>query len=147
MLLLFRKFSAKIGERDGFTLIELVMVIVIASIAFPSMITMYTSVYTNSHNAEFMTAASLLAIEQMEIILADKAGVGAGYGYAAITNEKYAAVNPPAPFNVFTRTVNVVNVNINGDPAYPAKQITVTVNHSKIPSVIIQTLITDHSGL
>ncbi len=137
----------KLKILDGFTLIELVLVIVVASIAFPGMLTMYNFIYTNSADAEFMTIATLLAIEQMENILADKAGSGAGYGYDAITSAKYASVNPPAPFNGFTRTVSVTNVNINNNPSYPAKQIVVTVGHPKIPNVVIQTLITNHPGL
>lgn len=128
-------------------MVELVMVIILAAIAFPVMISMYTSIYANGHNGEFMTIANNLAIQQMEIILADKAGTGSGYGYSAINTAKYSSVNPSAPFTAFTRTVTVTTLNISGNASYPGKQIVVTVRHSAIPDIVLTNLITDHSGL
>lgn len=126
---------------------ELVMVILLAAIAFPGIIAMYTSVYVNGTNAELMTVANALAIQQVEIILADKAGSGSGYGYANITSAKYDNVNPTSPFTAFGRTVTVTDFDIDGDANYPAKQFVVRVSHPNIPAVVLTTWITDHSGL
>lgn len=134
-------------DPKGFSIIELVLVIILAGIAFPVMVYMFTSVYMNGHNGEYMTIANVLAIQQMETILADKAGSGAGYGYSAITSAKYASVNPPAPFTAFTRSVTVTNININNNASYPAKQIVVRVSHSAIPDIVLTNIITDHSSL
>lgn len=119
------------------------MVILLAGIAFPSIVTSFTTVYINGQYAEFMTAANMLAMQQMEIILADKAGTGAGFGYANITSAKYSSVNPASPWTAFTRTVTVTAFNINGNASYPGKMVEVRVTHPKIPAVVITTIITD----
>jgi type II secretory pathway pseudopilin PulG len=109
---------------DGYSLIEMIMTILLMSIAIPSIVMMFTGVLTNSHDAEFMTVSSLLATEQIVIILADKAGTGVGYGYASINSGKYANVDPPAPFDDWTRTVAIQIVDagqpyvIEGDYCY-----------------------------
>ena len=131
----------------GYLLIELVMVIVIAGIAFPVIVTSFTQVYLNGGRAELMTISNAVAIQQMEIILADKAGTGVGFGYTNITSAKYASVDPPSPFDSFHRTVTVTDFNINGNASYPAKQIVVRVTHSLIPDVVLTAFITDHSAL
>jgi hypothetical protein len=125
----------------------MMMVILLAIIAFPGITQMITSVYLNGTQSEIMIIANALAIQQMEIVLADKAGSGSGYGYDAITSAKYSSVNPPSPFNAFGRTVSVTAFNINGNAAYPAKQIVVRVTHSQIPDIVITSFVTDHPGL
>jgi len=130
---------------DGYSLIELIIIIILASVAIPGLVGLYTTVLNNSHDSEIMTVACLLASEQMEIILADKAGSGAGYGYAAITTQKYASVNPGSPFNGYTRTVTVTTVNSGAQNEY--KRIVVTVNHSTIPPVVLTSAVTDHGAL
>ncbi len=135
----------RFAKASGYSLVELVMVIMLATVAVPAIVSMYTTVYLSSHDAEFMTIAELLAVEQMEKIIADKAGVGAGFGYANINSALYSAVDPPAPFTSFGRTVTVTVV----DPAtnYEYKQIEVTVTHALIPPVILVSAIMDHPGL
>lgn len=139
------RYVKQIIRVDGYSLMELIMVIILMTIAIPAIVSMYTTVLTNSHNAEYMTIADLLAIEQVETILADKAGTSAGFGYASINTARYAAVNPPAPFTAFTRTVTVTTINTGLQ--YEYKQITVTVSHALIPDVELVTAIFDHTGL
>jgi len=129
---------------DGYSLIEMVMVILLMSVAIPGLVGLYTTVLTNSHNAEIMTVADLLAVEQMEIIFADKHGSGLG-GYNAINSGRYSSVNPTGYFSAYTRTVNIQTINA-GQP-YEYKLITVTVNHPLIPSVVLNAAVLDHSGL
>jgi len=137
----------KLDEASGFSLMELVMTILFTSIAFPGIASIFVTALNNSHDAEMMTIANNLAQEQMEIILADKAGTGGGFGYSAITTAKYASVNPPSPYNAFTRSVTVTTQNLNGNPSYPAKLIVVRVTHPMIPPVVLGAFICDHAAI
>ncbi len=130
---------------DGFSLLELVITIMLLSVAIPGIVEMYNTALTNSHTSEIITTAELLAAEQIEIILAHKAGSGAGYGYGSITQARYANVNPAAPFGEYTRSVTVQTVNPGA--AYEYKLITVTVDNSLINPVTLTTFIMDHSGI
>ncbi|MFH0764873.1 MAG: hypothetical protein V2A61_00475 [Calditrichota bacterium] len=121
------------------------MTIIFASIAIPGIVGLYTTVLNNSQDAEIMTVATLLASEQMEKILADKAGTGEGFGYAAINTAKYASVQPGAPFNGYTRSVTVTVVNSGAQNEY--KRIVVTVGHSTIPSIVLTGAVSDHTGI
>lgn len=130
---------------SGYSLIELVLVILIAGSVSPGLIGLFTTLTNNSHQAEFTSIAMYLAAEQIEIILADKAGSGTGYGYAAITSAKYASVQPSSPFNGFNRTVSVQTVNSGQAMEY--KRITVTVSHALIPTITLVTMVTNHSTI
>ena len=132
---------------SGFSLIELVLAIVMTGIAFPGIVGLFVNVASNSLASEIMTTANLLAQEQIEIIIADKAGTGSGFGYSAITSAKYASVNPTSPFTAYQRTVSVTTQNLGGSASYPAKIVQVTVSHSMIPSVVLTTILLDHSSL
>jgi len=142
----FSWIGRRLKESPGFSLIELVMTIVFTSIAFPGITSLLVNVVNNSHDAELMTIANNLAQEQMENILADKAGTGAGYGYANINTAKYASVNPTSPFTAFTRTVTVTTQNLIS-ASYPAKVIVVRVTHPMIPPVVLTGFILDHSAI
>ncbi len=132
-------------DGTGYSMVEIIIAIIFATIAIPGIVGMYTAVLTNSHSAEIMTVANLLAVEQMETILADKAGTGVDYGYSAINSQKYASVTPTSPFTGYSRTVDVQT--IDSGQTYEYKLITVTVGHSLIPEVVLVSFITDHSGI
>lgn len=133
------------GRVDGYSMIELVMVILLFSIAVPGLVGLYTSVLTNSHSAEIMTVAELLAVEQIEIILAHKGGSGGGFGYDSINADRYSSVDPDEPFDAYSRSVSVQIVNEDQD--YEYKLITVTVNHDLIEPVALTTIVMDHSAI
>jgi len=135
----------RLKKVDGFSLLELVITIMLLSVAIPGIVEMYNTALTNSHVGEIQTIAELLATEQMEIIIAHKAGSGAGYGYASITQARYASVNPAAPFTEFTRTVTVQTINAGA--AYEYKRVSVTVNHSLISAITLTTALFNHSGI
>ena len=132
-------------DSNGYSLVEMVIVIIFATVAIPAVVGMYTTVLTNSHNAEIMSVANLLAAEQIEIIFADKAGTGPGYGYSAINSQKYTDVTPTSPFNGYSRTVSVQTVNAG--QAYEYKLITVTVGHPLIPDIVHNSFVMDHESL
>ena len=142
---LIRRGLAKARVIDGYSLMELIIVIILATVAMPGIVGMYTTTMVNSQKAELMTMSDMLAREQMEIILADKAGTGAGFGYANINTAKYASVNPTGYFASFARTVTITTLNPGG--LYESKMIVVTVSHTKIPSVVLTGLIFNHAGI
>lgn len=129
---------------DGYSLLELVITIMLLSVAIPGIVEMYNTALTNTHTSEMLSIAELLAAEQVEIILAHKAR-GDGNGYPSIVQAPYSNVNPGAPFTQFTRSVTVQTVNPGA--AYEYKLITVTVNHSLINPITLTTIVTDHSGI
>ena len=130
---------------DGYSLMEMVMVIALGSIAMPAITSMFTTVLQKSHHAEFYTVAALLAAEQIETIQADAAGAGAGFGYANINTALYAAVNPAAPFNSFTRDVQITLVDAGLANEY--KRIRVRVTHPLIWTVTFKSTISDYYAL
>ena len=140
-----RKLLNCLKKFDGYSLIELVTVILLVVTIMPGLTGMYSTVFTNSHTAEFITVAELLAVEQVESILAHKGSSMSGFGYSTINNARYSSVNPGAPFSGFTRSVNIQVFNPGGQ--YEYKLITVTVDHSLISTVTLQTIIMDHSAL
>jgi len=144
---MMNKFSLwrRLRRMDGYSLMELIIVIILAMVAMPGIVGLYTTTMINSPKAELYAIADMLAREQMEIILADKAGSGAGYGYGAIDNGRYSSVNPTGYFSAFIRTVNVTLVN-SGQP-YEYKQLVVTVSHSSLKPVILTGAVFDHSGI
>jgi hypothetical protein len=137
---------------NGFSILELIMTILFVSITVPAVIAMYTNVSIASLDAEIMSVANNLATEQMEKILCDKAGTGAGYGYAAITSARYASVPTGVLFPSYTRTVTVTAIDLGSVPGggggtYPAKLIVVTVSQPMIPNVVLKGFVCDHAGL
>ena len=141
----FRRGPIQAVVADGYSLMELIMVIILMSVAMPGIVGMFTAVLTNSHKAEIMMVANVLAAEQMEIILADKGGSGGSGGYNSINEARYSNVNPTGYFSAYTRTVAVQTMNL-GDQ-YEYKLITVTVSHSLIPPITLTTIVMDHSAL
>jgi prepilin-type N-terminal cleavage/methylation domain-containing protein len=135
----------RLRKVDGFSLLELVITIMLLSVAIPGIVEMYNTALTNSHVAEIQTIAVLLATEQMETIIAHKAGSGAGFGYASITQARYASVNPGAPYGEFTRSVTIQTVNPGA--AYEYKSVAVTVNHPVISAITLTTMLYDHSAI
>jgi len=136
---------SRLNKVDGYSLLELVITIMLLSVAIPGIIEMYTTAMTNTHVAEVQTIAELLATEQMEIIIAHKAGSGGGFGYASITQGRYSSVNPGAPFTEYTRSVSVQTINPGA--AYEYKLVSVTVNHPLISAITMTTTLYDHSGI
>ncbi len=142
-----QKALRRIIAAPGYSLVELIIAILYTTIAFPFIAGIFVQALNDSHNAELTTIAQMLAQEEVEIILANKAGTGAGYGYANITSAAYTSVNPAAPYNSFTRTVTIASQNLMGSASYPAKVITVRVSNPSIPTVVLTAFILDHSAL
>jgi len=88
----------------GFTLIEVIMVIVLLGIV-GSAILMYFAVQGQAPNATLTSQATMLVEEKLEQIVADKKNGG----FSSIVAEAPAAL--AAPFDRFTREVEVICVS------------------------------------
>jgi len=123
----------------GFTLIELVMAIIVISIALTGILLAYVTVVARSADPLLMTQAVAIAEGYMDEILAkDVCGAPAGGARADFACvEDYAGLNE-APTNQFgvaigalssyAVSVQVANASF-GTPAVSGKRIDVTVSH------------------
>lgn len=126
---------ARHGNTAGFTLFELVLVIVLLGTATLPLVTQF--VETGRHAADGQSAASavLLARERLEEAAADRDAPGRGYAW--ITTANYPAESPVAGFPGYTRTTAV-----SGDSTYDSvtyKVVTVTVIPPTGPAVTAAT--------
>lgn len=135
-------------DERGFTLIEVIMVIVVLAIVGTGIL-MYFAGLSGRPDAVTLTQASALAQEKMESLLADKKA----NGFNTIISEAPAAL--PTPFDRFTREVDVFCVQesdldtSNGtmpncsDSDINAKRIRVTVSWGGGSSDFV-TVMTNH---
>jgi len=125
-------FGPGAGER-GFTLIELVLVIVIAGVALFPIAMMFASATANSPQPELVTQAVFLAQDRMENVLGDFHAPSRGYPYISTSN--YPAETAISGFPGFTRSVFV-----SADSTFDGvtfKEVTVTVANAAIVPVHI----------
>jgi len=121
----------------GFTLIEIIITIVVVSIALFGLLGGVSFVITKNLNAEVMTSATFLAQEKMEEKVARKRG--SGYSYSPDLDIGTTTENPVSGFSNYTRSVEICNVDTNGanpdctapDDGSGYKRITVEVNYNK----------------
>ena len=142
------RLHKNIRSRDGFTLIETVMVITIIAIIGATILVYFAGV-RSSGDPVLTAQAANLAEQQVEQVLSDKQA----NGFASIVSVPAAAL--PAPFNNFTRQVDVVCVqeaDLNtgsgtmpacADSDIQAKNVKVTVSWAS-GSVNLATVITNH---
>jgi len=136
-----------IGTKDGFTLVEIILAILVISIGVLGVTSALSFTTSRSLNAEVIATAKELAQERMEELIATKRN----NGYADSTFNIGPAVMTftalAAPFNKYSRGVQVCLVNTglsspDCDPAAPNndfgyKRITVSVDYtglSNLPS-------------
>jgi prepilin-type N-terminal cleavage/methylation domain-containing protein len=139
----------------GFTLIEVILVIVILAIAIPSLISAVSFMTQSQVNTIGTTTAADLAQEKMEEIIADKRSPNRGFGY--IDNANYlpesAAPTPVAGFPNYNRSVNITCVtaaDLNTSVACPTdyKRVQVTVQAvgvgPSVPDAVLVTVLTNY---
>lgn len=113
----------------GATIIEVVMAIVILSIALPPLIASFAEASMQSVYPANAAVASFLAIERMEEIVARR--YRASDGYTAITSAAFPAETPVTGFSGFNRSVTVTYTNaalamVGSDQGYKKVRVTVT---------------------
>jgi hypothetical protein len=119
------------SRRPATTIIEVVMAIVILSIALPPLIGSFVDASNQSILPANSALASFLATERMEEIIARR--YRANDGYAAITTTNYPNETPVSGFPRFNRSVSVTFTDsglntVGSDQGYKKVRVTVTWN-------------------
>jgi len=133
--------NAKKGE-TGFTLIETIITLVVLSIAAIGVLSVFTVGSAGSADPLILNQATSFAQEKIEEAIAlRKSG-----GYAAVGADPGGAF--AAPYGAFSwvRTVSCVDSGLVAPAACTAgyKLVTVTITHSALGSVNMDTLVTDY---
>ena len=128
----------------GFTLIEIIITMVVLSIAAVGVLSVFTAGIKRSADPLILNQAIALAQERMDAAVAlKKSG-----GYNAVVTINPGVPAFPAPFNVFswTQTVTCVAADLVTPAACTVgyKIVTVTVTHAVIGSVSLDTLVTNY---
>ncbi|RMF61949.1 MAG: hypothetical protein D6743_12840 [Calditrichaeota bacterium] len=129
----FRDKSACFSAETGFTLIEIVLVIVFLSVALLATMNMMSSSVSGSFDMELSSTAANLANEKMERIFADKRS--RGYGY--IVENNYPVETDPDGFSGFTRSVTIITQSTY-------KEVRVTVSHPQIHDCVLVSFLTNY---
>lgn len=135
----------KLKDQAGLSLLETTLGILILSVGVMGMLPMMTTATANTVGGEQRVAATYLANEKLEEIIADKEF----QGYDFIAEQNYAAENLSS--NSFTRSVTVTEVDANDlstpDNGSGYKKIEVivgwTVNNGNSQQVTVTTLVTE----
>ncbi len=130
-----------IQNNKGFTLVEVILVIVVIGITIPPILSLFTQNLVDSNESEVYTKATLYAQERMDEILGDKRAVSAGYGWDYI-NQSGQYPND-APESGYTRSVSIdATGNSYGGVTYA--EIQVTVSHANISNVVLTAWATNY---
>ncbi len=90
-------------NRNGFTLIEAIVAIVVLSVAMPSMMWSIREAQMNRANPVLSSRARWLAVSKLEDVIADRHSVTRGYDYLITGN--YPDEPSIAGYNGFSRRV------------------------------------------
>ncbi|HVP37546.1 MAG TPA: prepilin-type N-terminal cleavage/methylation domain-containing protein [Candidatus Saccharimonadales bacterium] len=113
----------KAGQR-GFTLVELVLVLMLLGLCLPPLINVGSNCVQKLHQGAYVTTATSLAQEKLEIILADRSIPSRGFAY--ITAANYPAENPVAGFPGYQRTTTVAADSSYSSVTFRNVSVTVT---------------------
>ena len=132
------KFKKKIAKSDGFTLIEVVLIIAILAIAIPSLVDLLSTTLIKSNKLAILSQAISYAQEKMEQIIADKKSLAKGYNWV-IAPGRY---QPDSPASGFSRSVTITSGNLHNGVIYAF--VEVVVSHNDIPEVKLTTWLTEY---
>ena len=126
------------SHAGGFTLIEVILSIVVVSIAVVGMTSAISFMGRGSLSAEVTSTAKELAQEKMEQIMGDKRDAARGYAYT-ITPGQYPVESPVAGFTNYSRSVTITEVDPNDLSAPLAgsgvARVVVDVSYTGLPDV------------
>lgn len=127
-------------EQTGFTLIELIIVIVVVGICFISIMSLFAEGLNKNITNEIRTVATSLAEGKMEEVLQNS--------FASITNESGSF---DVPFSDYSYQVSWnyvestdLDTPVEGPTEY--KNVRVSVSHNLIEDVVLTTLISDYEN-
>jgi Tfp pilus assembly protein PilV len=136
--------SARGGTRGpveaGFTLIEMVLIIVIAAVAILPLSMLFANTSIRSGDARNATIAAQLAQAKMEELAADKNSLARGFAYLVAGN--YPAENPVPAFSGYNRSVSFAPDSTYDGVTF--RTVGVTVSCVNIPPVTLTTWFTSY---
>ena len=133
----------------GFTLVELLVVMIVLAFGLITLLMMLKSASANNADAHFLTVAQKLAEGRLEQVISDRRT----QGFAYITNANYVAEDPVTDFPGYRRKVNIyyvslANLNTVAGSATNYKRVDVAVEHTSVssdfPPVEVSTVMTSH---
>jgi len=127
-------------RQAGFTLIEVILIIVIAGIAVLPLSMLFANTSIHSSDARNATMAAQLAQAKMEELTADKNSPARGFTYMVAGN--YPAESPVTAFPGYSRSVT-----FSADSTYDGvtfRTVTVTVTCANVPPVTVTTWFTSY---
>lgn len=129
----------KIRNCDGFTLIEVILIIIVFAIAIPPLVNLLSTTLEKSDNSAIMSRAVLYAQEKMEQIIADKRNPARGYDWVTAPGTYLSDV----PSAGYARSVTITTAgNMYNGVAYAFLQVTLT--HNNISDIKITTWLTNY---
>jgi prepilin-type N-terminal cleavage/methylation domain-containing protein len=142
--------ARKRRARNGFTLVETIIAIVVLATAIPPMLWAIREAQAQRVNPMMASKARWLAQSKLEDIIADRHASTREWAY--VVNANYATENNITDFPGFTRSVNIVERNYTLTAAGTGyKVVTVTVSwtdaFSVSRSLSIATVVTDYTPL
>lgn len=116
--------AARARGAAGFTLIEVVLILVMAAVALLPLSMLFANSSIHSSDAHAATVAAQLAEARMEEITADKNSSTRGFAYLAAAN--YPPENPVAAFPGYSRSVSVAPDSVYDGVTFRTVAVTVT---------------------
>ena len=130
--------AASPAHGDGFTLIEVVLVIVVAAVALLPLSMLFANSSIRSGDAQNASVAVQLAEARMEEITADKNSPARGFAYLVPAN--YPPESPVAAFPGYSRSVAIAPDSTYDGVTF--RTVNVTVTSPSIPPVTVTTWFT-----
>jgi prepilin-type N-terminal cleavage/methylation domain-containing protein len=124
----------------GFTLVEVVLVLVIAGIALLPLSMLFANTSIRSGDARAATVAAQLAQSKMEEITADKSSPARGFDY--LVGRNYLPEDPVPAFAGYRRTVTIAPDSTFDGIRFRA--VSVSVTGGKVPAVTLTTWFTSY---
>jgi Tfp pilus assembly protein PilV len=125
---------------EGFTLIEVAILIVIAGIAILPLAMLFATTSIHSADARSASVAASLAQAKLEEITADRRSSTRGFPYLQSAN--YPGESPVVAFPTFNRSVTVAPDSIFDGVTY--RTVSVTVTTAGIPPITLTTWFTSY---
>jgi prepilin-type N-terminal cleavage/methylation domain-containing protein len=119
--------------QSGFSLIELIIVMVFLGVVLVATMRMMTNSIASSVDVEFLRTAANLANEKMEQIFADKRSRGFSY----IDEDNYPPETNPSGAQGFARSVEITT-----DAS--VKKVKVTISHISMPGFVLTAWLTKY---
>ena len=134
----FLKLKNILSNNQGFTLIEVIMVIVVFAIAVPTLMTVLSSTLDSSNKSVVISQAATYAQEKIEEIIGDKRNPSKGFDWVTTTG-RYSSDVPAVGFS---RSIIITSGNVQNGVSYAYVQVKIT--HSEISDIKLETWLTDY---